>query len=49
MGGACDPVSCGIFVGFGASTEISGSPPDTFFCDSIGANCNVEVTAVCSD
>ena len=48
MGGACERGACGVFNGFGPSTSITGTPPDTYSCQSIGAPCAVEVDLVCS-
>ena len=47
MGGACEKGACA-FGGFGPSTSITGSPPTTYRCQSIGAVCPVEVDIICS-
>jgi hypothetical protein len=46
MGGACEKIAGGA-PGFGASTSISGSPPDTYLCVPVGATA-VEVDLICS-
>jgi len=48
MGGACEKGACGASPGFGPSTSIVGTPPDTYRCQSIGAPCSVAVDIICS-
>ena len=45
MGGACQRQPCAA-PGFGASTTIDTT---TYCCESIGAICDVRVSAVCAD
>jgi hypothetical protein len=51
LGGACERDPGCAFMGFGPSTTIVDNDADGTFerycCDSIGANCNVRVRAVC--